>query len=232
MQAELCRTGIPGLDKMLGGGLPKGSISTISGPTGSGRSTLALQFLVNGARKYGETGLYVVIEETRDILQKHMSYKGWNLEGLEASKKLLFLDYPPHEVDQFMSQNSAIGELVETMGVSRLVIDSIMPIALLFSEEDERKKGFLGIVNNIRSWKTTAMIVAEEGPSHAGARALPRTDYGIETLSDGWIHMDYRVGKNEERTRGVEVLKMKGASPKMKRFPMEINDEGVKVMAR
>ncbi|MEM4272633.1 MAG: ATPase domain-containing protein, partial [Candidatus Bilamarchaeaceae archaeon] len=93
--AELVKTGIAGMDRMLGGGLPKGSISTISGPTGSGRSTLGLQFLVNGAQKYDETGLYVVIEESHDLIYRHMNYKGWNLEELERSKKLIFLDYPP-----------------------------------------------------------------------------------------------------------------------------------------
>lgn len=226
-----CKTGISGLDRMLGKGLPEGSISTISGPTGSGRSTLALQFLVNGAQKYGETGLYVAIEDSRDLIYKHMSYSGWNIDKLEESKKLLFLDYPPHEVDQFLKQNSAIGELIETMGVTRLVIDSIMPIALLFSNDDDRKKGFLQVINNIRKWKTTTMIVSEEQLSHPGA-SLPRTNYGIETLSDGWIHLSYDVGKRAERTRGVEVLKMKGTNTLMKKFPMSIKNTGISVSVR
>lgn len=227
--ADYVKTGISGLDKILGQGLPKGSITTISGPTGSGKSTLALQFLVNGARKFDETGLYVVIEESRELVYRNLSYKGWDLEELERSKKLLFLDYPPHEVDQFLSQNSAVGGLIESMGVSRLVIDSIMPIALLFSDADERKKGFLEVMNNIRKWKTTTLIVAEELPV---VGTLPRTTYGVESLTDGWIHVDYRIGKKEERMRGVEVLKMKGANPMMKRFPLDITDSGVNVMMK
>jgi circadian clock protein KaiC len=228
---DVCKTGISGLDRMLGKGLPEGSISTISGPTGSGKSTLALQFLVNGAQKYGETGLYVAIEDSRDLIYKHMSYSGWNMDKLEESKKLLFLDYPPHEVDQFLKQNSAVGELIETMGVTRLVIDSIMPIALLFSNEDDRKKGFLQVINNVRKWKTTTLIVSEEQPTHPGA-SLPRTNYGIETLSDGWIHMSYDLGKKSERTRGVEVLKMKGANPLMKKFPLAIKNTGISVSSK
>ncbi len=228
---EPCKTGIAGLDRMLGKGLPEGSISTVSGPTGSGKSTLALQFLVNGAQKYGETGLYVAIEDSRDLIYRHMAYKGWDLGKLEESKKLLFLDYPPHEVDQFLKQNSAIGELIETMGVTRLVIDSIMPVALLFSTNDDRKKGFLQVINNIRKWKTTTLIVAEEQPSHPES-SLPRTNYGIETLSDGWIHLSYNVGKKSERTRGVEVIKMKGSNPMMKKFPLDIKDTGISVSVK
>ncbi len=223
---ELCKSGISGLDKMLRGGLPKGSISTISGPTGSGKSTLALQFLVNGAKKYGETGLYIAIEESQELIYRHMDYIGWGLEELERSKQLLFLDYPAHEVDQFRSQNNAIGELVETMGITRIVIDSIMPIALLFSDEDDRKRGFLEIISNMRKWNATSLIIAEEKSSGPGGN-LPRTNYGIETLTDGWIHTDYRIGRGEERKRGIEVLKMKGANPVMKRFPLEITSSGI-----
>lgn len=229
---DKCKTGITGLDKMLRGGLPSGSISTISGPTGSGRSTLALQFLLNGAKKYDETGLYVAIEESHEQIYRNMKYSGWDLEELERSKKLLFLDYPPHEVDQFRRQNSAIRELVETMGITRLVIDSIMPIALLFPNGDERKRGFLEIVNSIRKWGTTTMIVAEEHPSSGKTGNLPRTNYEIEALSDGWVHLDYRIGKKEERKRGIEVLKMKGANPMMKRFPMEISSKGISVKVK
>jgi len=227
---ELCKSGIVGLDKMLRGGLPKGSITTISGPTGSGKSTLALQFLVNGARKYDEPGLYIAIEESHELIYRHMDYKGWDLEDLERTKQLLFLDYPAHEVDQFRSQNNAIGELVETMGIKRIVIDSIMPIALLFPDEDERKRGFLEIIGNMRKWGATCMFIAEEMPSPG--TNLPRTNYSIESLSDGWIHMDYRIGRGEERKRGIEVLKMKGANPVMKRFPLEINSSGVSVKVK
>ena len=221
---DVVKTGMAGLDKLLGGGLSKGSISTLSGATGSGRSTLALQFLVNGAKMYGEPGLYVVIEETRDSMLKHMNYKNWNLEELENRKQLTFLDYPPYEVDQFMSQNSAIGELIDTMGVERLVIDSIMPVALLFNTADERKKGFLELIQNIRRWKTTTLIVAE-APS---GEEIPRTMYGIEGLTDGWVHLDYTYSKGS-RQRGVEVMKMRGKRHLMKRVPVEIGESGMEV---
>ena len=223
---DMVKTGVAGLDKLLGGGLSKGSISTLSGTTGSGRSTLALQFLVNGAKMYNEPGLYVVIEETRDSMLKHMNYRGWDLEELEGTKQLTFLDYPAYEVDQFMSQNSAIGELIDTMGIERLVIDSIMPVALLFATADQRKKGFLEFVHNIRKWKTTTLIVTE-AHSQEGTK-LPQTAYGLESLTDGWVHMDYSYSKGK-RQRGVEVLKMKGRRHLMKRVPFDIGEKGVEM---
>lgn len=222
----LVKSGIPGLDKLLGGGLTPGSVSVVSGPTGSGRSTLALQFLVQGARQYGDPGLYVVIEESRDSTYKNMSYKGWELAELENSKQLVFLDYPPYEVDQFMGQRSAVGEIIDTMGIERLVIDSIMPLALLFPNADERKKGFLELIQNIRRWKTTTLIVAEEPPTPEGM--LPHTFYGLETLVDGWIHLDY-VYQKERRVRRLEVMKMKGRKHLAQRVPMKIGDTGISI---
>ncbi len=223
---ELVKTGISGLDKLLGGGLVPGSVSVVSGPTGSGRSTLALQFLVQGARQYGDPGLYVVIEESRDSTYKNMNYKGWELAELENSKQLVFLDYPPYEVDQFLGQRSAIGEIIDTMGIERLVIDSIMPLALLFPTADGRKKGFLELIQNIRKWKTTTLIVAEEPPTPEGV--LPHTFYGIESLVDGWIHLDY-VHQKDKRVRRLEVMKMKGRKHLAHRVPLKIGDTGASV---
>ncbi len=232
MNREFVKSGIPGLDKVCGGGFLEGSVITLSGPTGSGKSTFAMQFLVEGALKYKEPGVYISIEESKDAMYFHMSGYYWDLEKMEKARQLVFLDYPVYEVDQFMNQYSAIQEIINSVGARRVVIDSIMPIALFFPNDEERKKGFLKFIDNIRKWGTTTLIVSEDTSSVAG-EALPETKYGIETFTDAWIHV-YSVysDKSKERSREIEVLKMKGVAHSTRRYPAKIDETGFSVLVK
>jgi len=226
MGQDFIKSGIIGLDDVLGSGFLKGSICSLSGPTGSGKSTFAMQFLVNGALKAKEPGLYISIEESKQSMYFHMSGYTWDLEKMEKNRQFVFLDYPIFEVDQFLTQNSAIQEIISKIGIKRVVIDSIMPVAIYFKEENERKKGFLKLIENIRRWGTTTLIISEDTPATT-QDVLPDTHYGIETFTDGWLHLYYLYSpKERERTRAIEVLKMKGVHHSSKIYPCEITDDG------
>jgi len=228
IKREFIKSGIPGLDEILGGGMLRGSICTLSGPTGSGKSTFGMQFLVEGVLKEKQPGLYISIEETKESTYFHMSGYVWELDKLEKAKQLVFLDYPVYEVEQFLSQNSAVAEIINTMGVERVVIDSIMPIALLFKNEDDRKKGFIKFIDSIRKWKTTTLIISEDTPATT-ADVLPDTRYGVESFTDGWLHLYFLYERGKDRKRAIEVLKMKGVQHSTKIFPLELDKNGFKV---
>ena len=215
-------TGISGLDGMLNEGFLEGSIIFVSGATGAGKSTLATQFLYNGAIEQNEPGLIISIEESREDFFFHISGYNWDVEGLERDKKLILLDYPIQEVDQILSQFSAVHEIIQNFGAKRLVIDSIMPIALYFKGEDERKRGFLKLIENIRKWGVTTLITSENMVSGAmtnsktgsgtgsNSEELPVSEYGFESFTDGWLHLSYSTDeKSGTRKRMIKVLKMK-----------------------
>ncbi len=223
---EIIKSGIKGLDKLLGGGIPKGSVVAVSGPTGCGKSTFGMNFIVGGVEQ-GEAGLYIPIESTKEEVLEQMKEFSWNIDFLEKNKKLFFLDYPPHEVDQFISKMNPVKELIETMGIERVVIDSIMPIALQFNNDLERKRGFMRLIENIKKWNTTTFIITEDTPSTT-QDVLPATKYGVETLTDGWIHIHY-IWQDGRRERALEVLKMKGVRHEMKMVFMDITKSGVVV---
>jgi circadian clock protein KaiC len=220
-------SGIPGLDKILGGGFLEGSIVTVSGPTGSGKSTMALQFLLDS----DEPGLYISIEESKRDFFFHMSGYKWDLPQEEKDRRLIILDYPIYEVDQILNQYSAIQEIIQTTGVKRVVIDSIMPIALFFPGDEERRKGFLKLIDNIRKWGVTTLIVAQDQPSESIAR-LPYTTFEIENYTDGWINIYYRYDANKgERMRSIEVLKMKGVEHSTRVYPAQMDSNGFRIFS-
>ncbi len=222
----MIKSGIPGLDKILGGGLLPGSITTIGGPTGSGRSTFAMQFLLES----DEPGLYISIEESKKELFFHMSGYRWDMQKAEQDGKLVILDYPIYEVDQILNQYSAIQEIIQTTGVKRVVIDSIMPIAVYFKSDDERKNGFLKLIENIRKWGVTTLIVAHDAKP-GESTVLPNTTYNIESFTDGWIHIFFEYDEKQgRRTRAVEVIKMKGAAHSSKRYPARIDRNGFSIL--
>ncbi len=224
---KLMNSGIPGLDKILGGGFLEGSIVTVSGPTGCGKSTMALQFLLDTP----EPGLYISIEESKRDFFFHMSGYKWDLQQEERERRLIILDYPIYEVDQILNQYSAIQEIIQTTGIKRVVIDSIMPIALFFPGDEERKKGFLKLIDNIRKWGVTTIIVAQDEATESLQR-LPYTNFGIENYTDGWINIYYRYNAEKgERVRSVEVLKMKGVEHSTRIYPAHMDSMGFQVFS-
>ena len=231
-ERKIIKSGIPGLDKILNGGFLEGSIITIGGPSGAGKSTFAMQYLYEGATKYDEPGIYISIEEGKESMMFNMSGYDWDLEEVEKKQKLIFLDYPVYEIDQFLHQAGAIKEIINTAGVKRVVIDSIMPIALYFKDDDERKKGFLKFIDNVRKWGTTTFIISED-TSVSSEDELPNTTYGIESFTDGWINVSYMIDpKKKERVRRVEVLKMKGIKHSTKHYPAQLSDKGFKILVK
>ncbi len=231
-ERKVANSGIPGLDKILNGGFLEGSIITVGGPSGSGKSTFAMQYLYEGAIKYNEPGIYISIEETKDALMFNMSGYEWDLGQAEKKQQIIFLDYPVYEIDQFLNQSGAIKEIINSAGVKRVVVDSIMPIALYFKGTDERKKGFLKFIDNVRRWGTTTLIISED-TTPSTEDALPNTTYGIESFTDGWINLSYMMDpKKKERVRMLEVIKMKGIEHSTKRYIADLSEKGFKILVK
>ncbi|MFH1447670.1 MAG: ATPase domain-containing protein [Candidatus Micrarchaeota archaeon] len=219
------KTGIVGLDEITEGGFPRGSIITVSGDTGCGKTTLGIQFLHEGAIKYNETGLYISFDEKRRAMYRNMGRFGWDLEKFDREKKLVFIEYPPFEVDQFLQQEGIIRDLVDNVGIERLVVDSIMPLVLIHGSEKERREGMLKLVEKVRNWGCTVILISE-------GTGTVLTEDGrrnwAEYLSDGLINL-YNVRRKDYRERALEVIKMRGVIHETKICPMRIGETGIEV---
>ncbi|MDQ2670362.1 MAG: AAA family ATPase [Gemmatimonadota bacterium] len=138
----LAPTGIAGLDQVLGGGLPANHLFLIEGDPGTGKTTLALQFLMAGASR-GETGLYITLAESRNELEDVAASHGWSLEGIHILELT-----PPDEVLQPETQYTvfhpsdvetgqtmrAIYDAAERLKPQRLVLDSLSEMRLIAQE--------------------------------------------------------------------------------------------------
>ncbi|MCX6769181.1 MAG: circadian clock protein KaiC, partial [Candidatus Micrarchaeota archaeon] len=133
------KSGIPGLDKMLGGGFIRNSVTALAGDTGSGRTIFAAQFLVKGATEHSEPGLFLSFDEQKNSIYANLISFGWDLMDLEREQKIVLVEYPQNELAAFVEQEGAIRDLISTLGIKRVAIDSISPYALLFSSPEERQ---------------------------------------------------------------------------------------------
>jgi circadian clock protein KaiC len=221
-------SGITGLDEIIGGGFTKNNIITLSGGTGSGRTIFSTQFLVEGALKADEPGLYLSFDEPKFSIFSNLSGFNWNLPGLEREKKVVFIEYPHNELEQFEEQENSILELIDTLGVERIVFDSITPIVTMF-EKDFRRRQLQKIVNIVRKWGATTIITAED--SLPPDPHMPRTNCGVEALTDGYIHLGWRL-EDTKRIRTLEVMKLRGTPHKHDLHACQITNEGFEVLSK
>jgi KaiC/GvpD/RAD55 family RecA-like ATPase len=137
----------------------------------------------------------------------------------------VFIEYPPFEVDQFLQQEGVIRDLVDKVGIERLVIDSIMPLVMVYGSDREKREGMLRVIEKMKNWGCTTLLVSE-GTNTVFSAEEKRTwaDY----LSDGLVYL-YNIRRKNYRERALEVIKMRGVIHETKICPMKIGERGVEV---
>jgi circadian clock protein KaiC len=220
-------TGIEGLDAMIGGGIPKGRIVVICGGPGTGKTTIAMQYLVNGVQKFGENGLYVSFDEPMERIFEEASYYGWDLEGLHRKGEIGFLDLSA----QVRSGKFSMEKLANTIKNSafkvkaeRISVDPLAALTLLFPEVVERRTAILTVFEALIETGATS-IVTDEVKSDSD-RAILLEEY----LADGVIVL--RSSQVERgRVRTIEVEKMRGTPIDDQIRPYIIEENGVRVIS-
>lgn len=218
-------TGIPGLDELIEGGFEKGAVILVAGDTGTGKSTFAMQYLYNGATKYNEPGIYLTFEERKDEIFRHMQRYGWDLQKLERQKKMVVLQYPPHDIDRFMLEGEIIEDTIKDLGAKRLVIDSITSFALIFDSRYKRKLGIVKVLELLKKWGCTTLLTSEASPTQQGEI---RAKFSLGYLADGLIHL-YNIRQGDQRQKALEIVKMRGISHSNLIVPFEFKQKGIEL---
>ncbi|KPV63829.1 MAG: DNA repair and recombination protein RadB [Candidatus Bathyarchaeota archaeon BA2] len=235
-------TGVKGLDDMLGGGLPLGRCILVCGGPGSGKTIFGIQFLYNGAVKYGETGLYVSLGESPIHLREDMSSLGWDVERLEKDGKLVVVDASPIRTipEQVKIGDFSIGKrdfemlsLIEIMkkraeeiGAKRIVIDSISSLIVQYPDDSERRNAILDLFEAVTDLGTTSLITTE-----LRATALERQIQAEEFLSHGVI-VFHTFSDSGRLIRAIQIEKMRGISHDNQLRPYKIHENGIEVFPK
>jgi circadian clock protein KaiC len=227
---DKCPTGIQGLDEITEGGLPRGRPTLVCGGAGSGKTLLAMEFIVRGIREYDEPGVFVTFEETEEDLAKNVASLGFDLKDLQHRKKLA-LDYVYIERSEIEETGEydleglfvRLGAAIDSVKAKRVAIDSLEALFGGLPNEAILRAELRRLFRWLKDRGVTAIITGEQGNNTL-------TRYGLEEyVSDCVIVLNHRV-VNQVATRRLRVVKYRGSSHGTSEYPTMIDEAGLSVL--
>ncbi len=230
-QLQKVPTGIFGLDEITGGGLPKGRPTLVFGSAGSGKTLMAVEFLVKGATEYNEPGVLMSFEETEGELTATVGSLGFDLKGLTDSGKLV-LDHVAVERNEIEETGEydleglfvRLGTAIDSIKAKRVVLDTIEVLYAGLSNSGIIRAELRRLFRWLKDKGVTTIVTGER----AGDSMLTR--HGLEEyVSDCVIFLDNRVVE-ELSTRRLRIIKYRGSAHSTNEFPFIIDERGLSVI--
>jgi len=224
---ERVKTGIPGLDELLEGGIPATAAVLVTGGSGTCKTTFGLQYLYAGAKQYNEPGIYVTVETSVKNLVWNIETFDWDLRALQDKNVLkiyrLHFDTQRDIESQIVAQLGIISSLVKEMKAKRLVIDSTTSFGIWIKDQGELRNMLFKFSEGLKEIGCTTLLIAETRGGKTDFSA-----FGVEEfLADGVIAL-YFTPPN----RSIFVRKMRGTNHSKTVHPFEITKKGVEVKAK
>lgn len=229
---DFISTGISGLDNVLGGGLTRERLYLLEGDPGAGKTTLALQFLIEGAR-LGETVLYITLAENEVELRAVAEAHGFSLDGVTVhevipSENLLnpseqYTVFHPSEVE-LGETNLLITEMIEKLNPSRVVLDSLSELQLLSGSALRYRRHVLSLKQYFAKRECTALLLDD--------KTAVRGDQQVRSIAHGVISLQHTESEYGAERRVVRIQKYRGVAFRRGPHDYSIITGGIRVYPR
>ncbi len=224
-------SGIAGLDSVLGGGLPRGHLYLLEGTPGAGKTTLGLQFLLDG-RERGERGLYVTLSETATELGIVAASHGWSLEGIEVFELVTEEGLSPSAEQSILySSEVELGETtrgvmsaVQRLTPSRVVFDSLSEMRLLAQDPLRYRRQILALKHFFAARECTVLLLDDMTASGG--------DLQLHSIAHGVLGLDQASGDYGPVRRHLRIVKMRGVKYRGGDHDVSLDTGGLEVFPR
>lgn len=217
--------GIEGLDRMMDGGLVKGSATVIEGAPGTGKTTLGMQFIVNGIEKFGEPGLIITFEEFPAQYYHDAMNFGWDLRKYEEQGllKIIFSD-PQTVLDGVEEVGGQIETLIDEMGVKRCLVDSLTHFEYAAEEDDVLREMEFNFISSLKREGITSLLLRENSNLLGDTSSLSQAPF----IADAFLILRY-VEIDSAIAKALLVLKMRGSKHDKEIRQFRIGTQGIEL---
>lgn len=241
MDEERLKSGIPGLDTLVQGGMPSNNTYVIVGGQGTGKTTLGAQFIHNGAVEFNDPGVIIILEEDKQHFYRNMLKFGFDFESLEAEGRVKVIPYirsiigdimatlgknipleESEKIREYLTINSLLMEIehaVESIGAKRVLVDPLSIITLFSESEARARMQCLVLFQKLRELNATSLVVVEEGISFWEDSLF---------LADGVFQLLLQEKKGIYE-RAIVVKKVRGTDHDTGMRPLKITANGVRI---
>jgi circadian clock protein KaiC len=229
MSEERVQFGIKALDKMFSGGLLRGSANLLEGAPGTGKTTLAMQYIYNGITQFKEPGLIITFEEFPQQYYHDAMQFGWDFKKLEGEGKLkLIFSDPQTTLDEIDKMDGQFVKIIEEMGVKRVIIDSMTHFESLGIDQFDLRDIERRMINALKREGVTSILLRENDNlfgqvSHVSSK--------IPFIVDSYTLLRY-VEIDSAIEKALCILKMRGSDHQKDIRCFRIGAKGIEVEAK
>ncbi len=229
MTFELIKTGTPGLDQVMKGGLRRNSSVLVTGAPGTGKTLLALQFIYYGAKDYNENGMFITTEESLEVLHQSGKNLGMDLQSIVDKGKVFIMQKPIVALKGGLASTKGLIDAIKKYKIKRVALDSLTFFEYLYPRSNgnkmEYRRQVLMFIQQLRNVGVTFLVVSERSTTD-----FDRLEYDMMDFVFEGIILLSRIRKGSYFERVITVAKMRGQDHSLDVYPVTIGPDGLKVL--